>query len=322
VTKKNVLETFEIMLIITCEQCKTRYKFPVTETTPSTFKVKCSKCGNIFIAHKPNDENRPLELKAEAIVTAENKIIAVCNQKGGVAKTSTVANLGAALALLGNRVLLVDFDMQASLSITFGFTNKAKSFYDLVHLPDNGFADVIVKTQYKNLWILPSNQNLALLAKKNINTRDFEHVLRQKLELIRENIDYIIIDTPPSIEFFTLNAIMAADLVIIPTLCEYLSMHGIAHIEEAVHTINTIRDKEITHRILLTMFTAESTAARVIHQKIKDKYQDTVLDTLIPCDPKMQESQIMNKPVLYYDKQCPAARQYLELSRELTDNEI
>ncbi len=310
------------MLIITCKQCKTRYKLPVTDATPASFKVKCSKCGHIFTAHKPDESDSPLELKAESIVTTENKIIAICNQKGGVAKTSTVANLATALAMLGNRVLMVDFDMQASLSITFGFTNKAKSFYDLIHLPDNSFADVINKTAYKNLWILPSNPNLALLAKKNINTRDFEQVLRHKLDLIKENIDYILIDTPPSIEFFTLNAIMAADTVIVPTQCEYLSMHGIAHIEEALKTITTIRDKKISYRVLLTMFTSESTAAKVIHKKIKEKYQDKVLTTVIPRDPKVQESQIMNKPVIHYDKNCPASKQYLELARELTDNEV
>lgn len=305
-------------MIITCEHCKTRYKFSEDENTPLVFKVKCSKCSSIFIVHKNSQAEVPLVL-GEDTVLPQHKIIAVCNQKGGVAKTTTVLNLGMSLAMQNKRVLLVDFDMQASLSITLGLTNQAKSFYDLLHMPDNKFSDVIVKTKYQNLWVLPSNPNMALLPKKNINKKDFEHLLRNKLNLIKKSVDHIIIDTPPSIEFYTLNALMASDAVIVPTQCEYLSMHGVAHIEEAIKTIKKIQNKKLDYRILFTMFNSQNTAANVIHKKIKDKYKERVLNTIIEFDTKLQESQIMNSPVVQYDRDCPSARQYVSLAKEITE---
>jgi len=305
-------------MIITCEQCRTRYNFAVDEKTPPVFKVKCTKCNHIFVVHKNKESEKPVLLPEEAIVSNDYKIIAVCNQKGGVSKTTTTLNLGMSLAMLKKRVLLVDFDMQASLTISLGLNNKAKSFYDLLHVPGNDFPDVILKTKYQNLWVLPSNPNMALLPKKNINKKDFEHLLRDKLDGIKKNVDHILIDTPPSLEFFTLNALMASDTVIIPTQCEYLSMHGVAHIVDSIDTINKMKKKKISHRILFTMFNPERTASKVIHKKIINKYKENVFSTVIEYDPKLQEAQIMNCPVAQYDQNSLSAGQYLELAKEIT----
>ena len=253
------------------------------------------------------------------MVREGGKVIAVCNRKGGVAKTTTVLNLGASLAMSGKRVLLVDFDMQANLSIILGLTSQEKSFYDLLHVPGNSLSDVIKKTKYKNLWLLPSNSKMALLAKKNINQKDFVHILCNKLDMVRKNIDYILIDTPPSIEFFTLNALVASDFVIIPTQCEYLSIHGVAHIEEAIKVIRKIKHKNLDYRILVTMTKLENTGSAVIYKKIREKYGDKVLKTFIEFDLKLQESQIMNSIIAQYDKNSPSAKQYLSLSRELNE---
>jgi len=305
-------------MIIKCEQCETRYNLADKLIRQPIFKVKCSKCGNVFTVHRP-EEIKPLDLPEEAALPAAipYKIIAISNQKGGVAKTSTAINLGMALAMQGKRVLLIDFDMQASLTIALGLNNKARTFYDLLHVPGATLANVITKTKYPNLWLLPSGPNLALLMKKNIGQHHFEKILRNKLEGIKDKIDHIIIDTPPSIEFFTLNALMASDFVIIPTQCEYLSMHGVAHMEEVVNIIRKRQNDDIDYKILITMFNQNSTATKVIYNKIKNKYRDRIFETTIDFDVKLQESQIMNVPVAEYDKNSRSARQYLELAEEL-----
>jgi chromosome partitioning protein len=216
------------------------------------------------------------------------------------------------------RVLLIDFDMQASLTIAMGLTNQAKTFYDLLHVPGATLANVIVKTKYPNLWLLPSGPNMALLMKKNIGRKHFEKILRNKLAGIKDRIDHIIIDTPPSIEFFTLNALMAADFVIIPTQCEYLSMHGVAHMEEVVNIVAKKQSAAIDYKILITMFNQDSTATKVIYNKLKAKYQERIFKTTIGFDIKLQESQIMNTPVAQYDSLSSSAAEYMNLAKELT----
>jgi chromosome partitioning protein len=306
-------------MIIKCQQCETRYKLADERITQDIFRVRCCKCDNVFTVHKP-EEIKPLELPEEAVLpdTLPYKIIAVSNQKGGVAKTSTVLNLGMSLAMQDKRVLLVDFDMQASLTISLGINKPVKTFYDLLHVPGTTLSDVIVKTKYPNMWLLPSGPNMALLLKKNINEKHFEKILRNKLETIKDRIDHIIIDTPPSIEFFTLNALMASDFVIIPTQCEYLSMHGVAHIVEVINIIKQKQNENLDYKVLITMYNPENTAAQVIYKKIKDKYKDKLLNTSIAFDTKLQESQIMTTPVYQYDKTCSSANEYLELSEEIT----
>lgn len=307
-------------MIIKCEQCETRYKLADELITQAIFKVKCSKCRHVFTVQKP-EKITPMDLP-EAAALPESlpyKIITISNQKGGVAKTSTAINLAMSLAMTDKRVLLIDFDMQASLTIAMGLNSQAtKTFYDLLHVPGVSLANVIIKTKYPNLWLLPSGPNMALLMKKNINQKHFEKILRNKLEEIKDKIDHIIIDTPPSLEFFTINALMASDFVIIPTQCEFLSMHGVAHIEEVVNIIKKRQNEEIDYKILITMFNQDSTVAKVIYNKIKTKYQDKIFETTIDFDIKLQESQIMNVPVAQYDRNSRSASQYMDLAHELT----
>ncbi len=307
-------------MIIKCDQCETRYKLADELITQSIFKVKCSKCRNVFTVQKP-EKIQPMVLPETAALpeSLPYKIITVSNQKGGVAKTSTAINLAMSLAMADKRVLLIDFDMQASLTIAMGLNSQAtKTFYDLLHVPGVSLANVIVKTKYPNLWLLPSGPNMALLMKKNINQKHFEKILRNKLEEIKDKIDHIIIDTPPSLEFFTINALMASDFVIIPTQCEFLSMHGVAHIEEVINIIKKKQNEDIDYKILITMFNQDSTVAKVIYNKIKTKYQDKLFNTTIDFDIKLQESQIMNIPVAQYDRNSRSALQYIDLAEELT----
>jgi len=302
-------------MIITCERCNTKYRLDEKVTKKPAFKVRCSNCGHRFVAYRPSGKEPALLLK-NVVHPDRNRIIAISNQKGGVAKTSTCLNLGGSLALLKKRILLIDFDVQSNLTILLGL-RKTQSFYEVLASGKENISGFIEKTKYPNVYVLPSNSKMALLKRKYINQHNFEYLLRDRLELIKDNFDHILIDTPPSIEFFTLNALMAANTTVIPTSCEYLSMHGINQIKDIITVAKEKTGREIDYKILVTMYNAEKTSENVIYTKLKDKYKDKVFATTIEFDDKMQESHIVNMPVIHYDSNSRSALQYISLAKEL-----
>jgi len=272
-------------------------------------------CNHVFTAYKLPQTEAPLLIKDE-VKPFRDRIIAIINQKGGVAKTSTCLNLGISMSLLKKRVLLVDFDVQANLTISLGY-KKIKSFYEVFQSDTNGLSGVIKKTKYPNLWLLPSNSNMALLTKKHSNKSNSGYLLRDKLNLVKDRFDLIIIDTPPSIEFFTLNALIASSFVIIPSQCEYFSTHGVDKVEKIIQIINQKTNQDIDYKILVTMYDAKSTSSKVVFAKLKSKYKEKAFNTIIELDNKIQESQILNVPVIYYDKESRSSTQYLNLAKEI-----
>ena len=302
-------------MIITCEKCKTRYKIADDIIDKDAFRVRCYKCNHSFMAYKPSRKEASLLLQDE-VKPDYNKIIAISNQKGGVAKTSTCLNLGVALAQLNKRVLLVDFDVQANLTILLGF-RKTKSFYEILEAKTKDLKRAIEKTRYPNLDLLPSNSKMALLKMKYLNKDRFEYLLRDRLDLIKDNYDHILIDTPPSIEFFTLNALVAANFVVIPTTCEYLSMHGINQINDILTVVKKGINQDIDHNVLITKHNAKITSEKVMHSKIRDKFKKNIFNTVIELDEKMQESHIVNMPIIHYAKDSKSALQYLNLAKEV-----
>ncbi len=302
-------------MIITCDNCKTRYKVADDIINKSALKVRCHKCNHRFTVYK-NDPSDDSFLLQDEIFLDDNRIIALSNQKGGVAKTTTCLNLAVALACMGKKVLVVDFDVQANLTILLGF-RKTRSFYELLNREVQGIDDVILHTKYPNLSLLPSNSKMALLKKRYLKQHNFEYLLRNRLEEIEKKYDHILIDTPPSIEFFTLNALIAAQLVIVPTTCEYLSMHGVSQISDIIKVLKGI-NHDVEYKILITMFDAKKTSERVINEKIRRKYAAMLCKTVIEIDDKMQESHIVNLPIQYYDEKSRSAGQYQALAREIT----
>lgn len=298
-------------MIIICDKCKTRFQLDDSLIKKTLFKVRCSKCQHVFsVDTMPKEEI--VDLK-QAVTTAPKKVIAVCNQKGGVAKTSTCLNLGAALSLSGKRVLLVDFDAQSNLSMLLGKKNEA-SFLEIYQKQ----ADIlnVIKNVYSNLWLLPANSRIALLAKQALqqqNTLGF--FLRDTLEPIKANFDVILIDTPPSVKFFTPNALIAADFVIIPTQSEFLAMNGVMQMENIIHALKDTHP--LDYRVLITMYDERNIASKVIYAKLREKYKGKLFNTFISVDYKMQESQIVNEPVVSYDQNSIAAKQYCELARQI-----
>jgi chromosome partitioning protein len=308
-------------MIVTCEQCNTRFRLDDAAVPADVFKAKCSRCEHVFTVyrHRGRDE-APLLLGAGQIVedppAEARRILTVCNQKGGVAKTTTCLNLGASLALLGKRVLLVDFDIQANLSLLLDCRN-ARSFFDVL---ESGHMEDLPKSILKvreDLWLLPSNSRMALFPKKYLSQPGFEQILQRHLTKVKGFFDYVLIDTPPSIDFFTINALMASDLALIPTQSEFLAVNGAGHVENLISVIRERTGHEIDFRILLSMVHGEHTAARVVAEQLVRRFGERVLRTRVEQDRRLQESQILRTPVIYYDKNAPSAIQYLQLAKEI-----
>ncbi len=297
-------------MIIICDKCKTRFRLDTSLIKKTLFKVRCSKCKHVFsVDTSPKEDVYELE---QTSIEPEKKVITICNHKGGVAKTSTCLNLGTSLSILGKRVLLIDFDVQANLSLLLGQKNEF-SFYEIVQ--ENIDILKVIKNVHTNLWLLPSNSRMALLAKQCLQQKDFSFILRDALKPIKDHFDYILVDTPPSVKFFTPNALMAADFVIIPTQCEFLAMNGVLQTENIIKAV--AKTHIVDYRVLITMFDDRNTASKVIYSKLKKKYEGKIFKTLINFDSKMQESQIVNEPIAYYDEKALASKQYHALAKEV-----
>ena len=300
-------------MIITCDKCRTRYRVKPELLKKAILKVKCSHCQHIFMVE--TNKQAPVQLHKKDIVS-HAKIITICNQKGGVAKTSTCINLGAALAEQNKRVLLVDFDVLANLTLSLGY-DKDASFYQLVQTGDKNIASVI-KQFNKNLSLLPSNNDMNLFPKYYMHKKGFELLLKNQLKKISRNYDYILIDTPPSMEFFTLNALMAAELVLIPTQCEFFSMNGVSEVEKIITLMEEKYKYKLPYHVLINMFDPSNTAAKVIFNQLNKQFSDKILKTIIETDTKVQEAQIMHQPVIYYaDNSSKAVQQYTDLAQEI-----
>lgn len=300
-------------MIISCDKCHTRYKVKPELLNRPIVKLKCSHCQHIFIVETHKES--AVELHKNDIVN-QAQIIAICNQKGGVAKTSTCINLGAALAEKNKRVLLVDFDVLANLTLSLGY-DKDVSFYQLVQTGQDNIASVI-KHYSKNLWLLPSNHDMNLFPKYYMQKKGFELLLKNQLKKISKDYDYILIDTPPSMEFFTLNGLMAADLVIVPTQCEYFSMNGVTEVEKIIKTIEEKYHYQLPYHVLINLFDSSNTAAKVIFNQLNKQFNDKIYKTIIEIDNKIQEAQIMHKPVINYaGDDCKAVKQYRALAKEV-----
>ncbi|MGD8833388.1 MAG: AAA family ATPase [Desulfobacteraceae bacterium] len=305
-------------MIVVCPKCQTRYNVDDSQIQDQSFGARCAKCEQIFTAYKPVrvEEINFHDLQSTRRRVDHDNIIAVSNQKGGVAKTSTCLNLGLSLALHDKRVLLIDFDVQANLTISLGYKEDA-SFYNVLNGKPDAISQLAIETKYPNLWLFPSNKNMVLVNKKFFGARNFEFLLKDRLLPIKDQFDYILIDTPPSIEFFTLNALTASQLVVIPSQCDYLSTHGIDQILKLIDLVKAKTNPFLDARILITMFDKQSTASKMIYTKLNQLYPGMSYDTLIEMDPRIKEAQIMSMPVLQYNKDSKAGRQYLNLAKEI-----
>ena len=246
------------------------------------------------------------------------KIIAIANQKGGVGKTTTTINLGGCLGVLEYKTLIVDADPQANATSGVGLDPKnTRNIYDCL-INDADPAELIIKTDNPNLDILPSHIDLVGAELEMINLPNREHMLKFALEKIRDHYDFIIIDCSPSLGLITVNALTAADSVIVPVQCEYFALEGLGKLLNTIKIVqgrlNT--DLEI-EGILLTMYDTRLRLANQVVEEVKMHFQEIVFDTVIHRNTKLGEAPSYGETIIMHDAVSKGAINYLNLTREL-----
>lgn len=244
------------------------------------------------------------------------KIIAIVNQKGGVGKTTTAVNLTAALTDLGKRVLLCDFDPQANATSGMG-VDKRKIKYSSYDVTINGvdIQSAIVGTQFGD--VLPSSADLAGAGVELIGTEDREHQLKGALESVKDSYDCIFVDCPPSLELLTLNALCAADSLLVPLQGEYYALEGLSDLMGTVRIVRRgLNPKLEIEGVLLTMFDGRTNLAIQVAQEIKRFFPGKVYSTVIPRNIRLSEAPSHGKPIHAYDRTCRGAEAYSALADE------
>jgi chromosome partitioning protein len=281
--------------------------------------------GRIGATGRPFPElPEPLPLPANDDGHGPARVIALCNQKGGVGKTTSTINLGAALAELGRRVLLLDFDPQGALSVGLGVNPHEldRSVYNLLVEPGITVDDVLLKTNIPGLDLLPSNIDLSAAEVQLVSEVAREHTLTRVLQPVLPDYDYVLIDCQPSLGLLTVNALTAADGVIVPLECEFFALRGVALLTE---TIRKIRDRlnprlEI-EGILATMYDARTVHGREVLARLVEAFGDTVFHTVIARTVRFPETTVVGEPITSYAPTSPGAVAYRTLAREVLARE-
>jgi chromosome partitioning protein len=249
------------------------------------------------------------------------KIIVAANQKGGVGKTTTAINLAASLAAAEKRVLLVDNDPQANSTSGVGTNSiEGKSIYEVL-LGKLDAAAVIQPTQMPHLSILPSHINLVGAEIELVDMDNREKLLAKALKPVRERFDFIIVDCPPSLGLLTLNALTAADSVLIPVQCEYFALEGLGQLFSTINMVKkTLNANLDIEGVLLTMFDSRLRLSNQIVDEVKRYFGGKVFSTIVSRNIRLSEAPSFGKPIILYDAICAGTRHYMELAKEVLKN--
>ena len=246
------------------------------------------------------------------------KVISVVNQKGGVGKTTTAVNLAAFLGKAGYDVLAVDIDPQGNTSSGLGINKREieKSAYEML-LGEAEAKDAVVRTEFDNLSVIPSNINLAGAELELADVNDRSRVLLKSLAEIKKDYDFIILDCPPSLGLITVNALTASDSLLIPIQCEYYALEGLSQLMNTVRNVKKLFNPFLEiEGILLTMYDSRLNLTSQVVKEIKRYFPNKVYETAIPRNVRLSEAPSYGKPIFYYDKHSKGAKAYKEFTKE------
>ena len=251
------------------------------------------------------------------------RIIAVANQKGGVGKTTTSINLAACLAEKGKKVLAIDMDPQGNLTSGLGVDKDSveKSIYELI-IGEVDINEVINKEVLENLDIIPTSIDLSAAEIELIGVDDKEYILRNAIDQVKDQYDFVIIDCPPSLSMLTINAMTTADSVIVPIQCEYYALEGLSQL---IHTVELVKDRlnsklEI-EGVVFTMYDARTNLSLQVVENVKDNLQQNIYKTIIPRNIRLAEAPSYGLPINKYDPKSTGAESYMRLADEVIERE-
>ena len=249
------------------------------------------------------------------------KVISVANQKGGVGKTTTTVNLSTLLAKKGKKVLLIDTDPQGNATSGLGITKELEfSVYDIL-VRDTTFDETVQDTAIKNLKLCPSNISLAGAEVELVSMMSREQRLKVKLDEVKDQYDYVLIDCPPSLGLVTLNAFTASDSVLIPVQCEYFALEGLGQLLNTVNLVKKHLNKSLEiEGALLTMYDARTNLSNQVVKEVKKYFEDKVYKTVIPRNVRLSEAPSYGMPISLYDARSKGAKAYDKLTKEFLKN--
>jgi len=251
------------------------------------------------------------------------RVIAIANQKGGVGKTTTAINLGAALARRDMWTLIIDCDPQANTTGGLGFPRdpSRRTIYHSLML-DVPLVELIQKCTLEGLHLIPSDKNLVGATIELVDRPEREQTLRKKMERFRNEFNYVLLDCPPALDLLTLNALVAADSVLVPVQCEYFALEGVSELFDTLIRVRRSHNHNLAvEGILLTMFDERTNLSHQVREDLRDFFGDQVFSTVIPRNVRLAEAPSFGKPIFLYDPDCKGAASYLELAQEVINHD-
>lgn len=251
------------------------------------------------------------------------RVITIANQKGGVGKTTTAINLSSCLAIAEKKVLLIDIDPQANASSGLGITlqENEQSIYEVL-LNDYSAQEAIIKTSVPYLDIIPSHIRLVGAEVELVNSENRERRLKNAIQKIIKEYEYIFIDCPPSLGLLTINALTAADTVMIPIQCEYYALEGLSQLLNTIHLVQKNLNRTLAiEGVLLTMFDNRLNLSNQVADEVRDYFKEKVYQTVIHRNVRLGEAPSFGKPIIMYDAICVGSHNYISLAEEILENE-